>query len=83
MDSLPDFVKLAESFGIKGIRCDHPSKLDAAITEMLNHPGPVLFDCMVEKSDNVFPMIPAGAAHNEILLSKQVKEYVQPDKNAV
>src|SRR5690606_12090617 len=67
MESLPDFVKLAESFGIKGIRCANPKELDQKLQEMLDHKGPVLFDCIVEKSENVFPMIPAGSAHNEIL----------------
>ena len=83
MDSLPDFVKLAESFGIKGIRCENPLELPAKFKEMLEHNGPVLFDCVVEKSENVFPMIPAGSAHNEILLGSQAKQYIQKDKNAV
>jgi acetolactate synthase-1/2/3 large subunit len=83
MESLPDFVKLAECFGIKGIRCENPSELEAKFKEMLAHKGPVLFDCVVEKSENVFPMIPAGAAHNEILLGSQAKSYVQKDQNAV
>jgi acetolactate synthase-1/2/3 large subunit len=83
MESLPDFVKLAESFSIKGIRCSDPKELDAKIDEMLAHEGPVLFDCVIEKNENVFPMIPAGAAHNEILLGKQAKEYIQKDINAV
>jgi acetolactate synthase-1/2/3 large subunit len=83
MESLPDFVKLAESFGIKGIRCENPQEIDFKILEMINHKGPVLFDCVIEKSENVFPMIPAGAAHNEILLGSQAKLYVQKDINAV
>ncbi len=83
MESLPDFVELAKSFGIKGMRCENPSELEAKIDEMINHQGPVLFDCVVDRSENVFPMIPAGAAHNEILLGKQAKEYVQKDMNAV
>lgn len=83
MESLPDFVKLAESFGIKGIRCNDPQELDMKIMEMINHKGPVLFDCVIEKSENVFPMIPAGASHNEILLGSQAKLYVQKDINAV
>jgi len=83
MESLPDFMKLAESFGIKGIECSDPKKLDAAIKEMIDHKGPVLFNCLVDKSENVFPMIPAGAAHNEILLGSQAKQYVQKDINAV
>ena len=83
MESLPDFVKLAEAFGIKGMRCDNPLELESKFQEMLAHQGPVLFDCVVEKSENVFPMIPAGAAHNEILLGSQAKSYVQKDQNAV
>jgi acetolactate synthase I/II/III large subunit len=68
-EALPDFVKLAEAFGAKGIRCFDPASLDAAITEMLDYDGPVLFDCVVEKSENCFPMIPSGKAHNDMLLA--------------
>jgi acetolactate synthase-1/2/3 large subunit len=67
-ESLPDFVKLAEAFGAKGIRCSDPADLDAAILEMINYDGPVIFDCLVEKHENCFPMIPSGKAHNEMLL---------------
>ena len=67
-ESLPDFVKLAEAFGCKGIRCDDPAKLDDAIMEMLDYDGPVIFDCLVEKHENCFPMIPSGKPHNEMLL---------------
>ncbi len=67
-ESLPDFVKMAEAFGAKGIRCDDPTKLDDAIQEMLDYDGPVIFDCMVEKHENCFPMIPSGKAHNEMLM---------------
>ena len=69
-ESLPDFVKLAEAFGAKGIRCEDPGDLDAAIGEMLAHPGPVVFDCIVEKHENCFPMIPSGKAHNEMLMGE-------------
>lgn len=69
-ESLPDFVKLAEAFGAKGIRCDDPANLDAAIQEMLDYPGPVIFDCLVEKHENCLPMIPSGKAHNEMLLGE-------------
>ena len=68
-DSLPDFVNLANSFGIKGMRITEPEKLKSGIKEMLNHKGPVLVDVCVDKMENVFPMIPAGAAHNEMKLS--------------
>ena len=67
-ESLPDFVKLAEAFGCKGIRCDDPKDLDGAIMEMLDYDGPVIFDCRVEKHENCFPMIPSGKPHNEMLL---------------
>ena len=67
-ESLPDFVKLAEAFGAKGILCSDPADLDEAILEMLAYDGPVIFDCLVEKHENCFPMIPSGKAHNEMLL---------------
>ena len=67
-ESLPDFVKLAEAYGGKGIRCDNPAELDAAIAEMLDYDGPVLFDVLVEKDENCLPMIPSGKPHNEIIL---------------
>jgi acetolactate synthase-1/2/3 large subunit len=66
--SLPDFVKLAEAYHAKGIRCDDPAKLDDAIREMIDYPGPVIFDCLVSKEENCFPMIPSGKAHNEMIL---------------
>ncbi|MDX1780667.1 MAG: acetolactate synthase 3 large subunit, partial [Thalassovita sp.] len=55
-EALPDFVKLAEAFGCKGIYCDDPDDLDEAIKEMLAYDGPVIFDCVVEKHENCFPM---------------------------
>ena len=67
-ESLPDFVKLAEAFGCKGIRCSDPADLDDAIMQMLHYEGPVIFDCLVEKHENCFPMIPSGKPHNEMLL---------------
>ncbi|MCC5999247.1 MAG: acetolactate synthase 3 large subunit [Pararhodobacter sp.] len=69
-EALPDFVKLAEAFGCKGIKCDHPDQLDDAIREMLDYPGPVIFDCLVERHENCFPMIPSGNAHNQMLLGE-------------
>tara|TARA_R110000751_G_scaffold2018_17_gene9917 strand:- start:2319 stop:4070 length:1752 start_codon:yes stop_codon:yes gene_type:complete len=67
-DSLPDFVKLAEAYGWKGIRIEDESQLDAGIEAMLAHDGPVMVDCQVAKEANCFPMIPSGAAHTEMLL---------------
>ena len=67
-DSLPDFVLLAESFGIKGLRVEEFNKLESTIDEMINHQGPVIADIRVVKEENCFPMIPSGAAHNEMIL---------------
>jgi acetolactate synthase-1/2/3 large subunit len=67
-DSIPDFVTLASAFGIKGMRVIKADELDGAITEMLNHKGPVVMDLVVTAEENVYPMIPAGAAHNEIVM---------------
>ncbi|MBT4989517.1 MAG: biosynthetic-type acetolactate synthase large subunit [Rickettsiales bacterium] len=73
MDSIPDFVTLAESFGIKGMRCEKASELENKIQEMLDYDGPVVFDCLVDRSENVYPMMPAGAAHYEIELGREKK----------
>ncbi len=82
-ESLPDFVKLAEAFGAKGILCSDPADLDDAIMEMLNHEGPVLFDCLVEKHENCFPMIPSGKAHNDMLLGDADTQGVIDAKGSV
>jgi acetolactate synthase-1/2/3 large subunit len=73
MESLPDFVKLAESFGAVGIRCQDPAELDGKIMEMIETPKPVIFDCLVAQEENCFPMIPSGAAHYEMLLGPDDK----------
>jgi acetolactate synthase-1/2/3 large subunit len=67
-EALPDFVKLAEAYGCVGLRAEHEGELDDKILEMMAVNRPVLFDCRVEKAENCFPMIPSGAAHNEMLL---------------
>jgi acetolactate synthase I/II/III large subunit len=67
-EALPDFVKLAEAYGAHGIRCSDPADLDAAIMEMIDTPRPVIFDCLVDKTENCLPMIPSGKAHNEMIL---------------
>ena len=73
-EALPDFVKLAEAYHGVGIRCDKPGDLDAAILEMINVDRPVIFDCVVDKTENCFPMIPSGKAHNEMLLNDYLGE---------
>ena len=64
----PDFVKLADAFGALGLRIDRPDQLDGAIARMIKEKGPVIVDCRVDPTENCFPMIPSGAAHNEMLL---------------
>ena len=67
-DSLPDFVRLAEAYGWKGIRIESEDQLDAGIQAMIDHPGPVFVDCLVAKEHNCYPMIPSGAAHTDMIL---------------
>ena len=67
-EALPDFVKLAEAFGGIGLRATKPDEVDGLITEMLASDKPVIADVCVDKAENCFPMIPSGAAHNEMLL---------------
>lgn len=73
MDALPDFKALAEAFGLTGIRCDNPEDVDGAIAEMLSTKGPVILDMHVDRAENVYPMIPAGAAHYEVELGPEDK----------
>jgi len=68
-DALPDFVKLAEAYGWKGILIEGPDQLESGIADMLAHDGPVVVDCRVAKLANCFPMIPSGAAHTAMILS--------------
>ncbi len=73
--ALPDFVKLAEAYGCVGIRATTPEELDDKIIEMVNTDRPVIFDCLVDKQENCFPMIPSGKPHNQMLLGpKDQKE---------
>jgi acetolactate synthase I/II/III large subunit len=67
-EALPDFVKLADAYHAHGIRCSHPGELDDKIREMIDVRKPVIFDCVVDPTENCFPMIPSGRAHNEMLL---------------
>jgi acetolactate synthase-1/2/3 large subunit len=71
MESLPDFVKLAEAFGGVGLRASKPSEVDDVIDQMLAVDKPVIADILVDKAENCFPMIPSGAAHNKMLLGPE------------
>ncbi len=75
MESLPDFVKLADTFGMTGLRTSKPDELDDVLKEMIAIDGPVIVDIHVDPTENVYPMIPSGAAHDEMLLG--------PDDTAV
>ncbi len=76
--SLPDFVKLAEAFGAVGLRAEKPDDVDRVIAEMLAVDRPVLVDVVVEQMENCFPMIPSGAAHNEMLLGPEDRKEQGP-----
>ena len=79
-EALPDFVKLAETYGCVGIRASKPSELDEKIEEMINVDRPVIFDCRVDKEENCYPMIPSGKPHNQMLLGpKDEKEEVSDE----
>ena len=82
-DALPDFVKLAEAYGAKGIRVQKPSELDKGIQEMIDYDGPVIFDCVVDENENVYPMIPSGKAHNEMLLGDENEDSEISDEGKV
>jgi len=77
--ALPDFVKLAEAYGCVGIRAKTPNELDEKIKEMINVDKPVIFDCVVDKEENCFPMIPSGKPHNQMLLGPQDEEEISEE----
>lgn len=70
-NTVPDFALLAKSFGATGLNCNKASELEGVINEMLNTEGPVVANIIVEQTGNVFPMIPSGAAHNEVLMTSK------------
>jgi acetolactate synthase-1/2/3 large subunit len=74
VESLPDFVKLAEAYGCVGLRAERPGDLDDAIDEMIRVKKPVIFDCRVANLEYCFPMIPSGRAHNEMILPAEASE---------
>jgi len=77
-DSLPDFVKLAESFNAQGLRAKNVEELDEVINEMIKSDKTVIADIWIDKEENCYPMIQSGSAHNEMLLNK----YQQQDKKS-
>jgi len=81
--ALPDFVKLAEAYGCVGIRANKPNELDEKIAQMLSVNKPVIFDCVVDKVENCYPMIPSGKPHNQMLLGEQDQEEEISDEGKV
>ena len=77
--ALPDFVKLAEAYGCVGIRAKKPEELDEKIAEMLSVNGPVIFDCLVDKEENCYPMIPSGKPHNQMLLGSEEEDKISDE----
>ncbi len=73
-EALPDFIKMAEAYGCKGIKAQKPDELDEKIREMVEFDGPVIFDCRVDPNENCFPMIPSGKPHNQMILGPSEKE---------
>ena len=70
MDALPDFVKLAESFGHVGIKVEKSSDVESALEDAINMKNRLVFlDFITDQNENVFPMIATGAAHNKMILS--------------
>ena len=78
-EALPDFIKLAEAYGCKGIMADKPSELDEKIKEMVQFDGPVIFDCRVDPNENCFPMIPSGKPHNQMILGPEEEEEISDE----
>jgi acetolactate synthase-1/2/3 large subunit len=79
LEGNPDFVKLAESFGIKGFNLRRPGDVKRVVQNALNYnDGPCLINCEVEKTDNVFPMIPAGAAIEDMLIEPPTRKMEKP-----
>ena len=73
-EALPDFIKMAEAYGCKGIKATDPRELDEKIQEMIDYDGPVIFDCHVDPAENCFPMIPSGKPHNQMILGPNDKD---------
>jgi len=83
MAALPDFVKLAEAFGGVGLRATRPDEVDGVIREMIRTDNAVIADICVDPAENCFPMIPSGAAHNEILLGPDEKARTPASENGM
>jgi acetolactate synthase-1/2/3 large subunit len=73
-EATPDFVKLAEAYGARGLRCEHPGDLAEAMKALVDSDGPAVLDCRVAALENCFPMIPSGRAHNDMTLPDEASD---------
>jgi acetolactate synthase-1/2/3 large subunit len=78
LEAAPDFVKLAEAYGIKGLRCEKPEDVVSTLTAAMEHDGPVVIDMRVAKETNVFPMIPSGQTIDEMMVRKPEDKTEEP-----
>ncbi len=76
--ALPDFMKLADAYGAVGLRADRPDQVDDLIREMLATDNAVIADVRVDKTENCYPMVPSGAAHNEMIMGDEKSEADKP-----
>ena len=83
MDGLPDFVRLAESFGAVGLRATKPDEVDGVIEEMIAVDKAVIVDVVVDPDENVYPMIPAGAAHYDMKLGPDDEIDERPEEEGM
>ena len=83
LGNTPDFVKLAEAYGILGLRSEGPADVEAVLKEGFKHKGPVMMDFVIDRFENCYPMIPAGGAQHEMMLEDppQLKTARKPSRN--
>jgi acetolactate synthase-1/2/3 large subunit len=78
LEGNPDFVKLAEAYGIKGFHIGHVSEARAVLTAAMNHKGPAVIHAEVIKEDNVFPMVPAGKSAYHMIIEPPKTKLEKP-----
>jgi acetolactate synthase-1/2/3 large subunit len=79
LEGNPDFVKLAESYGVKAIHITDPKKADKQVADAIKYQdGPMLINCEVAKTDNVYPMIPAGRGYKDMLITAPTTKLEKP-----
>lgn len=79
MEGNPDFVALAESYGVKAFTIDDRKNIDSVLRGVFSYnEGPVVINCEVAKTDNVYPMIPAGASYDHMLISAPTSQLDRP-----